>query len=303
MKTVLIAGGSGLVGQRLSELLTEKNYKVILLSRRKNLQAKFPTYQWNLEEGTIDSDAIEQADYIINLAGAGVADKRWSSKRKRAIIESRVKSNELLALKIKKSKNIKAFLGAAAIGYYGNRGDQLMKESDKPGDHGFLPESCIAWEKALEKVSATNIRTVIIRIGVVLSTKGGALEKMLLPAKFGLGSYFGNGSQYFSWIHIDDICQMFISGIEQENWNGVFNGVAPNPVTNKDMTASINKVSSRFGVLLPVPEFALRLAMGEMADVVLDSTRVSAEKVLKHSFSFQFPDLEPALKNLLDNKI
>lgn len=303
MKTVLIAGGSGLVGQRLSELLNQKNYKVVLLSRRKNLKARFPTYQWNLDEGTIDKEAIEQANYVINLAGAGIADKRWSTKRKKEIIESRVKSNELLAHKIKEAKNIKAFLGAAAIGYYGNRGDQLMIESDPPGDRGFLAESCIAWEKAFDKIRATNIRTVIIRIGVVLSTKGGALEKMLLPAKFGLGSYFGNGSQYFSWIHIDDICQMFIDGIEKEEMNGIFNGVAPNPVTNKDMTQMINKVSSRFGVVLPVPEFALRLAMGEMADVVLHSTRVSAEKMLKHSFSFQFPDLEPALKDLLVRKI
>lgn len=303
MKTVLIAGGSGLVGQRLSELLDKKNYQVILLSRRKNLNARFPTYQWNLDEGTIDSEAIEQANYIINLAGAGIADKRWSSKRKKEIIDSRVKSNELIANKIKGSKHLKAFLGAAAIGYYGNRGDQLMKESDVPGKSGFLAESCIAWEKSFEKIKMTTVRTVIIRIGVVLSTKGGALEKMLLPAKFGLGSYFGNGSQYFSWIHIDDICQMFIDGIEKENMNGVFNGVAPNPVTNKEITQSINKVSSRFGVLLPVPEFALRLAMGEMADVVLHSTRVSAEKMLKQGFSFQFPDLEPALNDLLVRKI
>ena len=303
MKTVLIAGGSGLVGQRLSELLDKKNYQVILLSRRKNLNARFPTYQWNLDEGTIDSEAIEQANYIINLAGAGIADKRWSSKRKKEIIDSRVKSNELIANKIKGSKHLKASLGAAAIGYYGNRGDQLMKESDVSGKSCFLAESCIAWEKSFEKINMTTVRTVIIRIGVVLSTKGGALEKMLLPAKFGLGSYFGNGSQYFSWIHIDDICQMFIDGIEKENMNGVFNGVAPNPVTNKEITQSINKVSSRFGVLLPVPEFALRLAMGEMADVVLHSTRVSAEKMLKQGFSFQFPDLEPALNDLLVRKI
>lgn len=303
MKTVLIAGGSGLVGQRLSELLEEKNYKVILLSRSRNLNARFPTYQWNLDEGTIHPEAMEQANYIINLAGAGIADKRWSKARKKLIIESRVKGNELIANKIKEAGQIKAFLGAAAIGYYGDQGDQLMKESDGPGKTGFLPESCIAWENALEKIKKTGVRTVILRLGVVLSTKGGALEKMLLPAKFGLGSYFGDGSQYFSWIHIDDICKMFIEGIEKEDMSGTFNGVAPNPVTNKDITKSINDVSSRFGVLLPVPEFALRLAMGEMADVVLDSTRVSAEKMLKQGFSFQFPELEPALKDLLVRKI
>jgi uncharacterized protein len=299
MLTVLIAGGTGLVGTRLSEILRGRGYKVIHLSRHQNLEAKFPAYAWNVEKGTIDENALSQADYVINLAGAGIADKRWTVSRKKIIIESRTQSTALLSRFIKeKSLNIKAYLSASAIGFYGNREDDLMTE-ESPAGNGFLVESTIEWEKYVKSIEALNTRTVVFRIGVVLSTKGGALEKMLISFLFRLGVYFGDGKQWFSWIHIEDICNMFVWAIENEKVEGTFNAVAPNPVTNYDLTKAIADAKGGGYLMLPTPEFALRMGMGEMADVVLSSTRVSAQKIENQGFRFQFREILPALRDLL----
>ena len=238
-KTILIAGGSGLIGQRLSHLLEQKGYSVIHLSRKENLNARFPTYKWDLNAGFIDPKAIQQADYAINLAGAGIADRHWTKKRKKVIIDSRVKSNQLLAETLEKAGKAKAFITAAAIGYYGNSGSEWVDETSPSPNHGFLTESCQAWEQVLQKIANGPLRTVIIRIGIVLSTQGGAMEKMLLSFKVRVGSYFGDGSQYYSWIHIDDLCNMFIMAIEKEEMEGIYNGVAPNPVSNKALTQAM----------------------------------------------------------------
>ena len=214
MKKILIAGGTGLLGTRLSFLLQEKGYQVLHLSRQQNLDATFPAYKWDLKEKYIDPSAMNQADVIINLAGAGVADARWTDARKKLIIDSRVDSASLLKSYISSGKTpAKTYLSASAIGYYGDRGNQLLKETDPPGDEGFLPKSVVAWENAINEVAGTGIRTVAFRIGIVLSTKGGALEKMLIPFNFFNGTYFGDGSMYYSWIHIDDMARMFIMGL------------------------------------------------------------------------------------------
>ncbi|MEM8908281.1 MAG: TIGR01777 family oxidoreductase, partial [Bacteroidota bacterium] len=205
MPTILIAGGSGLIGQRLSELLAQKNYHVIHLSRRENLKARFPAYAWDLSANYIDPKAIEQADYVINLAGAGIADRPWTKKRKKLIIDSRVQSNQLLAKTIQAAGKAKAFIAAAAIGYYGNSGENWVDEESPSPDHGFLTESCQIWEQTLHEIADQVPRMVIIRIGIVLSTLGGAMEKMLLSFKVRVGTYFGDGRQYYSWIHIDDL--------------------------------------------------------------------------------------------------
>ena len=304
MQTVLIAGGTGLLGNRLSHLLREKNYRVIHLSRKENLNAEFPAYRWDLSKKTIDETAISQADYIINLAGAGVADARWTKARKKLIIDSRVDSTALLKSYIEQKKPpAKAYLSASAIGYYGNRGDQLLKESDPPGERGFLPKSVKAWENAIREVSDTGIRTVAFRIGIVLSTRGGALEKMLLPFNFFNGAYFGDGSMWYSWIHIEDMACMFIEAIENERLRGFYNGVAPNPATNKEIIYACKKALGKPALILPAPAIALRTAMGEMADMILDSARVSAEKIEQAGFIFKFPELLPAIKDLLERKI
>ena len=302
MPTVLIGGGSGLLGSRLSQLLKERDYEVIHLSRKEDLNKPFPRYKWDLKKGLIDPRAVEKADYVINLAGAGIADKRWSDARKRLIIESRVKSTLLLKEAFAERKKLKAFISASAIGYYGDRGTEWLDEKS-PAGSGFLAESTSAWENAISQIDTSDFRTVVLRIGIVLSKQGGALPKMLLPLSFGTATYFSSGDQYFSWIHIDDLCRMFIMSIEDDKMKGVYNAVAPNPVTNLQMMKDIVEALEKQAIFLPAPAFALRLGMGEMADVVLSSARVSAEKVLKAGFEFNFPELIPAIQDLEERDI
>lgn len=303
MKTVLIAGGTGLIGQRLSQILREQGYDVLHLSRAAKPDAEFPAFAWDLEKNTIDENAVQRADVVINLAGAGIADGRWTEKRKQVIIESRVKSANLLLQTFQKlNKKPQAYLSSAAIGYYGNRGDEMMTEDANPGK-GFLTESCLEWEKSIEAVAATGIRTVGLRIGVVLSKKGGALEKMLIPLNFFVSTYFGNGQQWYSWVHIDDVCRMFLFAIEKEQLNGFYNAVAPNPARNKEFAKKLGQASGRPALVLPVPAFLLRLIFGEMADTILFSTRVSSQKAERTGFEFRYPHLVEALKDILKRKI
>lgn len=303
MPTVLIAGGSGLIGQRLSDILKQKGYEVLHLSRRRRQEASFPSYQWDVSQKAIEAEAVRRADYVVNLAGAGIADKPWTAARKKGIIDSRVGSTRLLLSSFHANKHLpRAYISAAAIGYYGDRGNELLEESSPPGS-GFLSESCAAWENAIAEVAASGIRTVALRTGVVLSSRGGALEKILLPFSFRLGAYFGDGSQWYSWIHIDDMCNMFVKAIEDEQMQGHYNGVAPNPVTNKELTEQVKRALNKPALLFPIPAFTLRLAMGEMADVILFSTKVSSRKIEQAGFSFQHPHLNEALADLLNRKI
>lgn len=303
MKTILIAGGTGLIGARLSEMLREQGYAVHHLSRKANPSAPFPAFSWDLEKGTIDEAAVEKADFVINLAGAGIADGRWTAKRKQIIIDSRVDSARLLLNTFQKlGKKPQAYLSSAAIGFYGNRGDQWMHETDAPGE-GFLTESCLEWERAIDEVATAGIRTVGLRIGVVLSKNGGALQKMLIPLQFLLATYFGNGRQWYSWIHIDDVCRMFIYAIENQQLSGFYNAVAPQPETNKDFTKILAKATGKLALVLPVPSFVLRLIFGEMADTILNSTKVSPEKLEQAGFEFRFPQLEGALKDIMKRNV
>lgn len=303
MSTVLVAGGSGLIGSRLSQLLLDKGYEVLHLSRRPRPGGPFPVYQWDPALQTIDDEAVRRADYVINLAGAGIADKPWTNARKRLIVDSRVDSARLLLRTFERlGHRPGAYVSSAAIGYYGDRGDEWLDENSEPGG-GFLPESCIAWENAIGALAKTGIRTVGIRAGIVLSTRGGAMGKMLLPFRFGGGAYFGDGSQWYSWIHIDDLCRMFISAIEDGSMQGFYNGVAPNPVSNKKLTEALKGALGKPALIVPAPAAILRLAMGEMADVVLHSTRASSKKIEAAGFEFLFPTLEKALPDLLERRV
>lgn len=299
-KTVLIGGGTGLVGNHLSEMLTEKGYHVLHLSRKQDLSKKFPAYKWDLKAGTIDEEAIQKSDIIINLAGTGIADARWTEKRKKSIIDSRVKSTHLLKNAFEKAGKIpEAFLSAAAIGYYGDRGEELLTEESLPGNSGFLAKSCVEWEKALDEVKNTGWRTARIRIGIVLSTKGGALEKIILPVKFRIGGYFGDGQQWYSWIHIDDLCRMFVYILENESLSGTFNGTSPNPERNKPFTQKIGTAIGKPPIMAPGPKFIMRIALGEMADTILTSSRVLPERISKTDFKFNFPNLIEAVQDLV----
>lgn len=301
-QSVLITGGSGLVGQQLTKLLQAEGYQVMHLSRRPASGA-ITTYQWDVKAGTLDERALETADHIIHLAGAGIADKRWTKRRRQEIMDSRVAATALLTNQLALGNHqVQSFISASAIGYYGDRGAEVLTEESTPGRDGFLEDVCVAWEQAADAVAALGIRTVKIRIGLVLAMEGGALPKVLLPMRFGLAPYFGNGQQYYSWIHIHDLVRLFHFMLTRSSLSGVYNAVAPTPMTNKAFTRVIATAYGRPTLLLPAPRFALRTAMGEMADVVLYSARVSAQKTLKAGFSFGFPALPETIHDLLRTK-
>jgi uncharacterized protein len=304
-RNVLITGGTGLIGTRLTQMLIEKGYFVSHLSRRKG-KGQVKTYQWDLKNGTIEEEALLKADYIINLAGAGVFDKKWTNEFKQEILESRIEAIHLLADKIKMLKlidnhKIKAFISTSAIGYYGaDTGNDAITETSARGND-FLSGVVKEWEVAAEKINNMKIRTVVIRTGIVFSKNGGALEKLIAPVKMGGGAALGTGKQYVSWIHIDDLCGIFIKALEDENIKGVYNATAPEPVTNEVLTKAIAKKLNK-SVLLPnVPGFVLKFMLGtEKALLVLGGNKVSSEKVQKAGYIFKYPSLEMALQNLIN---
>jgi uncharacterized protein (TIGR01777 family) len=301
-QNILITGGTGLVGTRLSEKLIEKGYTVSILSRNAG-EGKIKKYRWDLKADHIDDAAIATADYIIHLAGAGVFDKRWTSSFKKEILDSRVNSTNLLGKKIASIPNsIKAVISASAIGIYGfDTGDNWQTETSPSGD-GFLAEITKKWEAATESIAKAGKRLAIIRIGIVLSDKGGALQELSRPVKYFAGASLGSGNQYVSWIHMDDLCDMFIYAIENEKLSGVYNAVAPEPVTNKTLTKEIDKVLNRPLWLPNVPSFVMKLIVGaEQALIVLGGNRVSAKKIMEKGFKFKFASLTNALSDLLKN--
>lgn len=303
MQTVLITGGTGLVGDRMSHLLKKKGYHVIHLSRTRNLDAKFPAFHWDINKQEIDEAAITQADYIVHLAGANVAGGIWTKKRKQIIIDSRVKSAELLQRTIEKTGHQpKAVICASASGYYADLGDKIIDESGKKGN-GFLAEVVEKWETANDGFHDLGIRTTKLRIGIVLSTKGGALEKMLPSYKVRVGAYFGDGSQYYSWIHLDDLCEMFIYALENEQVEGVYNAVSKNAVTNKELAEKIGEAMNKSALIMPAPAFAMRLAMGEMADIVLDGARLSPAKIEATGYKSLYDHVKDALRDLIERQI
>lgn len=302
-KHVLIAGGDGLVGRHLTAMIDKSKYHITVLSRKKKASAVdgIDYGIWDSVNKTIDK--IPYPDHIINLAGAGIADSRWSDARKKELISSRVDSAETIEkyLKVNQIKPL-TYISASAVGYYGNRGNELLDESSKPGSE-FMSECCIAWENAATKAGALCDRTVILRIGIVLTSLGGALPKMLMTKDIGLFNYFGNGAQYYPWIHIDDLCRMILAGMENQNMNGIYNAASPQQITNKEMMEEIKNGLHHKGFLLPVPEFGLRLILGEMANVVLNSDRVSVDRLISTGFNFTFNKVGEAVLNLLKRKI
>jgi uncharacterized protein (TIGR01777 family) len=300
MAKILIAGGTGLIGKETTSLLQEANHEVIFLSRRANPDAAVPTYKWDIKEKYIDPQALVDVDYVVNLAGAGIADKRWSDQRKQLIIQSRVEGNMLFKHYIESGQlKPKKFISGAAIGIYGNRGSEVLTEQSVPRNDGFLAESCIRWEESILALESTGVPLAYVRIGIVLSTEGGALEKMLLPAKLGLGSYFGDGAQIYSWIHIRDIARILQWLINEPSATGVYNGTAPNPVSNKAFMQSLIKVKNGPGIIAPVPTFALSLMLGEMKQVVLWGSHVLPARLSNANFNFDFDQVEDALRNLV----
>lgn len=294
---ILITGGTGLVGQRLSPLLTEKGYEVWHLSRRSNPNAAYPTYQWDYGKGQIDPKALE-ADHVIHLAGAGVADEKWTDARKQMIYDSRVKSTAFLLEQFSQAKTpLSSFISASAIGFYGmDTGDRLLTETS-PAGNDFLAKVTRGWEEASSGFHEHQISTALVRIGVALDPRGGALEKMSQPVRFGAGAPLGSGKQVVSWIHVADLCNIFLWVLEHQK-TGIYNAVAPKPETNKALTKAIAKTLGKPMFLPPVPPFVLKLMLGEMSAIVLGGNNVSAQKLLDEGFKFQFPDISSALSDL-----
>jgi uncharacterized protein len=297
-KKILITGASGLIGKRLTDLLLKKGYQVSHLSRSSK-SGRVPSFVWDVDKGEMDSKALEGVDAIIHLAGAGVADKRWTKSRKEEILMSRVKSTELLHNTLSATPNsVKVIVSASAIGYYGFQSDEELTEESKPGTD-FLAKVTNQWEAEADKLTSLKIRVVKLRIGIVLSEKGGALVEMAKPIRWGVGSPLGVGSQYISWIHLDDLCEMFIHAIETDQMEGAYNAVSGNWVTNEEMTKAIAHELKRPLWLPNVPTFVLKIVVGEMAAIVLGGSKVSADKIKKTGFEFQYSKLENALEELL----
>lgn len=300
-KKVLITGGSGLLGSRISELLSERGYEVVHLSRSKNGKSPYTTYRWDIGKGEIESGALDNTSFIIHLAGAGVADKRWTDDRKKLLKSSRIDSANLLLGHLEKSRSkIEAFVSASAIGIYGFDTGSILQTEDRVqlGDD-FLATLTKAWETAADQFEICASRVVKFRIGLVLSKKGGLLAKLLPPARFGLSTAFGDGEQYMSWIHIDDLAHMFAMAIEQKTMMGVYNAVAPNPVTNTDFLKTLARTIDRPYILPNTPKIVLKLAFGELSSVITGGNKVSSEKIEKTGFSFGFETLDKALLNIL----
>lgn len=307
METVLITGGTGTIGKAITNALLERKYTVIILSRNVS-NGQRPTNnisyaQWNVLEQTIDKDAVAKADYIIHLAGAGVADKRWTKKRKQEIIDSRVKSGELLVKALKgNANNVKAVISSSAIGWYGPDPSVPNPDAfteDDPAYDDFLGSTCNQWEQSLEPIAKMNKRLVKLRTGIVLSNDGGALVEFKKPIRYGVAAIIGSGKQVISWIHIDDLVRLYIAAIENKSMNGSYNAVAPNPVSNKELTLQLAKISrGKFFIPLNVPSFILKIVLGELSVEVLKSATVSCDKIHDTGFTFLYPSIEAALKAL-----
>ncbi|HXB92590.1 MAG TPA: TIGR01777 family oxidoreductase [Puia sp.] len=313
---VLITGGSGLIGAALSRLLLDQGYQVSILTRSASQSDKKPppssgdapfsprAYFWNPSTGVIDEEAIREADYIVHLAGAGVADKRWSAKRKKEIVESRTKSSALLVKALQDIPNkVRAVISASATGWYGPDpaipNPRPFEETEAAADD-FLGETCRLWEGSITPIAEAERRLVIIRTGIVLSKKGGALSEFKRPARLGVAAILGSGRQIVSWIHIDDLCRLFLQAIENKDWNGVYNGVGPQPVDNRTLMLQLaRRLKGRYFVPVYVPSFLLKIIVGEMSIEVLKSVTVSAKKTRQAGFQFIYPSIESALADLV----
>ena len=305
MQTVLITGGTGLVGQALTKALLAKGYTVIVLSRNtggKPASENLSYARWDVKNGEMDIAALQAADYIVHLAGAGVIDKKWTAAYKKEIVDSRIESSRLIFESLKKTSNkVKAVISASATGYYGADAKPVkpFTETDA-ADDSFLGQTCKSWEESIEPVSSLGKRLVKLRIGIVLSNEGGALAEFKKPIRFGAAAILSHGKQTVSWIHIDDLCRMFIWAIENETATGSYNAVAPQPVSNKTLTLALAKaMKGKFYIPVHVPAFVLKLMMGQRSIEVLKSTTVSCKKVMDAGFAFNFNTIEQALSNLL----
>lgn len=303
MAVILISGGTGLVGKALSKRLITEGHEVRILSRSPKSNDKIKSFYWNVEKNEIDEKAFEGVEHIVHLAGSGIADKRWTAARKKDIIDSRVNSMKLITDIVKK-KNIqlKSFVGASAIGIYGTTTSEKIYTETDTGKDDFLTQSCSQWENSYQQIQTLSAKNCIVRIGVVLSKDGGALKRLLPLFQLGLGSSVGSGKQYMPWIHIDDLVSVFHEALFNTNYTGIYNAVSSEETTNQPFSKQLSKSLSKPFFLPNVPAFALKLVFGEMANVLLEGSRVSNQKLINNGFQFQFASLSKALMDIVSKK-
>lgn len=300
MGKILITGASGLIGSRLTQLLKHEGYKVVHLGRgaKEGADPDVPQYKWDVEKGKLDETAFEGVTAIIHLAGAGVAEKRWTDERKKEIIDSRVKSAALLYRFLKKGQHsVSTFVSAAAVGLYGDCGDEIVTEAHPKGE-GFLAEVCRQWEDAAIEIGTLGIREVSCRIGVVLAKDGGALPELVKTVPVGIAPYFAKENLYYPWVHIDDVCGIMIHALKTPTMNGAYNTTGPKPVLMKELMENILETKKSNALLVPAPPFAIKLALGEMHQMVLYSQRCSDKKVLEAGYKFKYPTALKALQQI-----
>jgi hypothetical protein len=305
MQTVLITGGTGMIGQALASTFIEKGYEVIVLTRaeKKSTRLHLSYAQWDIEKQWIDPNAIQAADIIVHLAGESVATKRWTAKRKKQIQDSRTQSGALLVKALKENKHqVKTIIAASAIGWYGADTPLSLEngftETD-PVDASYLGKTCALWEQSMQPITSMGIRLVTLRIGIVLNKRGGALAEFIKPAYVGIATILGKGSQIVSWIHQMDLCKMIVFAIENPSMQGVYNAVAPGPVSNEVLVKTVAKKIHKYHLVVKVPEFVLKIMLGEMSIEVLKSANVSSQKIQNVGFEFDYPNINIALTQLL----
>ena len=294
---ILVSGSHGLVGKALIGSLASDGHEIVRLIRHKASSAT--EIEWNLDQGTIDTASLEGLDAVVHLAGESIASSRWTDEKKRAIRDSRILGTALLSDALARtSRPPTVFLSASAIGYYGDRGDEVLSEKSAGGTD-FLANVCRAWENATGRAIEKGIRTVYARFGIILDANEGALGKMLTPFRMGIGGRVGSGKQWMSWIAIEDVVNGLKFVMDDKSVSGPVNFVAPNPVTNAEFTKALGHALSK-PTIFPIPAFGVRLAFGEMADaLLLASQRVEPSILKENGFTFRWPTLEPALRNIL----
>ncbi len=301
-KKVLVTGGSGFIGKHLTQLLVEKGYSVSILSRNKKENTNdISYYQWDVEKGIIEEQAVLEAESIINLAGENIAEKRWTLERKQAIVQSRVGAIELICSILQKhNKKLDSFVSASGIGIYGVRQSNRIFTENSPLANDFLGDTCQKWESAADLISKLKIRTVKLRTGLVIGPNDGFLEKLIPIFRLKLGTPIGSGEQFMSWIHIHDLCEIYIASIENNEMSGAYNAAIRDGTTNYIFSKKLAKVYGYTMWLPNVPGFIIRMLMGEMADLVLTGQRVSSDKIEKTGFVFKFTRLGNALRDCLN---
>ena len=294
-KRILITGGTGLLGSAIIKLLSEQGYTIAVLSRRKEVRG-IKSFYWDYTHGILNREAIEFADVIIHLAGENISGNRWTKKQRKKIIDSRVKTSELLySMTEKATHKPHTIISASAIGYYGTLTTDRIFTEDEQAGNDFLASTVNSLEKSIDQFKKMDIRTVKLRIGVVLSKEGGALPKMLKPARLGLGAVIGNGKQYFPWIEISDLARMIQFVIEKPSDHDVFNAVAPEYINYRDFTKTIAKSLNKPLFLPKIPAFIMKLLLGEMSSILLYGSRVSSQRILNEGFEFDYARVEDVL--------